>query len=191
MTHRILIIDDEKNIRTTLARGLDLEGFAVDGAEDGTSGLALLQSFAPDLVLLDLKLPDRDGLELLGELRQLAPSTAVIVMTGKGTVENAVRALKLGAIDFILKPVDFDLHLVVQGLADMFRIRCEDKGLRLEVLGLGNPPLLVRGDEAKLRQILINLLANAVKFTQRGGVTLKVSWSRSAPSPPHPPRPAP
>ncbi|MBI1949589.1 MAG: sigma-54-dependent Fis family transcriptional regulator [Deltaproteobacteria bacterium] len=112
MSHRVLIIDDEKNIRTTLARGLDLEGFVVEGAETGQGGLALADSFAPDLVLLDLKLPDMTGLDVLELLRGKADGPAVVMMSGHGTLDAAIRATRLGALDFLEKPVEMERLLL-------------------------------------------------------------------------------
>ena len=112
MSHRILIIDDEKNIRTTLARGLDLEGFAVDGAEDGRTGLLLVDKLQPDLVLLDLKLPDMTGLQVLEMLEQKPDAPPVVMMSGHGTLDAAVRATRLGAVDFLEKPVEMERLLL-------------------------------------------------------------------------------
>jgi DNA-binding NtrC family response regulator len=106
MSHRILLIDDEKNIRTTLARALDLEGFIVEGAESGQAGLNAILSHAPDLVLLDLKLPDIDGLTVLEKVRAgTTDPPPVVMMSGHGTLDAAVRATRLGAVDFLEKPV--------------------------------------------------------------------------------------
>jgi DNA-binding NtrC family response regulator len=112
MSHRVLIIDDEKNIRTTLARGLDLEGFVVEGAETGQAGLALTESFQPDLILLDLKLPDMTGLDVLEQVRARAEPPAVVMMSGHGTLDAAVRATRLGALDFLEKPVEMERLLL-------------------------------------------------------------------------------
>lgn len=113
MSHRILIIDDEKNIRTTLARGLDLEGFTVEGADAGLSGLAAIAANPPDLVLLDLKLPDIDGLTVLERLRAAMPEPpAVVMMSGHGTLDAAIRATRLGALDFLEKPIEFERLLL-------------------------------------------------------------------------------
>jgi len=117
MRHRILIIDDEKNIRTTLARALDLEGFIVDSAESGAAGLAKVVEFHPELVLLDLKLGDIDGLAVLERLKALPtspdhPLPSVVMMSGHGTVEAAIRATRLGALDFLEKPVEMERLLL-------------------------------------------------------------------------------
>jgi two-component system, NtrC family, nitrogen regulation response regulator NtrX len=112
VSHRVLIVDDEKNIRTTLARGLDLEGFVVEGAENGGGGLTLLQSFEPDIVLLDLKLPDMDGLDVLEKIKQREDAPPVVMMSGHGTLDAAVKATRLGAIDFLEKPVEMERLLL-------------------------------------------------------------------------------
>jgi two-component system, NtrC family, nitrogen regulation response regulator NtrX len=112
MAAHILIIDDEKNIRTTLARSLDLEGFQASGAEDGAQGLAAVSASSPDLVLLDLKLPDMTGLEVLAELHAKHPQVAVVMMSGHGTVDAAIKATRLGAIDFLEKPIEMERLLL-------------------------------------------------------------------------------
>jgi DNA-binding NtrC family response regulator len=112
MSARILIVDDEPNIRTTLRRALDLEGFDVLLAEDADSGVAAVIEGTPDLVLLDLKLPDRDGLWVIQQLQQLAEPPAVVMMTGHGSTDAAVEAMKLGALDFLEKPLAVDRLLV-------------------------------------------------------------------------------
>lgn len=108
MTHRILIIDDERNIHTTLGRGLELEGIAVESAFDGQGGLDKAAQWNPDLILLDLKLPDQNGLEVLDQLMAFEKPSAVVMMSGHGTLESAVQATRKGALDFLEKPVDID-----------------------------------------------------------------------------------
>jgi DNA-binding NtrC family response regulator len=105
MSHRILIVDDEPNIRTTLSRALDLEGFTVRSAQDAAEALALQAAFLPDLVLLDLRLPDHDGLWVIRKLQDLDSSPAIVMMSGHGTVDAALEATRLGAIDFLEKPI--------------------------------------------------------------------------------------
>ena len=108
MTHRILIIDDERNIHTTLGRGLELEGLTVESAFTGTEGLTKAGTWVPDLILLDLKLPDQNGLEVLDQLMAFETPPAVVMMSGHGTLESAVSATRKGALDFLEKPVDID-----------------------------------------------------------------------------------
>ncbi|MGH9510314.1 MAG: sigma-54-dependent transcriptional regulator, partial [Terriglobales bacterium] len=102
----VLVIDDESAIRESLETLLDLEGFEVETAENGEQGLARLGARPFDLVLLDLALPDRNGVEVLREIRDRDPLIPVIMITAYGTVENAVNAMQAGATNFIQKPWD-------------------------------------------------------------------------------------
>jgi len=114
---RILVVDDEPNIRGTLRRALDLEGFVVEVAEDGPTALALLDDFAADLVLLDLRLPGIDGLEVLSRIQQRKAPPPVVMMSGHGTLESAIAATRLGALDFLEKPLAVERLLVTVGNA--------------------------------------------------------------------------
>ncbi len=102
----VLIIDDEAEIRESLQTLLELEGYEVETAANGEQGLAKLGDRPFDLLLLDLALPDRNGIELLPEIRTLDPQISVIMITAYGTVEDAVRAMQAGAANFLQKPWD-------------------------------------------------------------------------------------
>src|SRR3974390_3440066 len=102
----VLIVDDESAIRESLQTVLELEGYAVDTAGDGAEGLARLAERPYDLVLLDFAMPERDGIEVLREIRERDSELAVIMITAYGTVENAVNAMQAGATNFIQKPWD-------------------------------------------------------------------------------------
>ena len=102
----VLIIDDEAAIRESLETLLEFEGYSVQSAETGEEGLARLGDTPYDLVLLDFALPDRNGLEVLAEIRSRDPQLPVIMITAYGTVDNAVRAMQNGATNFIQKPWD-------------------------------------------------------------------------------------
>jgi DNA-binding NtrC family response regulator len=102
----ILIIDDEAAIRESLETLLEFEGYSVESAETGEQGLAKIGQRPFDLVLLDYALPDRNGLEVLADIRERDPQLAVIVITAYGTVDNAVRVIQAGATNFIQKPWD-------------------------------------------------------------------------------------
>jgi len=108
MSAQILIVDDEALIRQSLGAALRQEGFGVSLAESGAEATRLLAADRPDVVVLDLVLGDLDGLDLLERLRTETPETKVIVITAYGSIETAVRAMKLGAYDFIRKPFEID-----------------------------------------------------------------------------------
>lgn len=104
MMKKVLIIDDEKNIRMTIKNCLDESSYQVDVAVNGEEGYNILKNEAYDLALLDIKMPGISGLELLKKMRDNQIKTDVVMMTAYGTIERAVEAMKLGAIDFMSKP---------------------------------------------------------------------------------------
>jgi two-component system nitrogen regulation response regulator GlnG len=110
---RILVVDDEESVRWALTKALERAGYAVDLAADGPSGSAAAANPVVDLVLLDVRLPGRDGLAVLRDLRTRRPDLPVIMMTAYGTLQVAVEAMKHGAYDYIGKPFDVDEVLLV------------------------------------------------------------------------------
>lgn len=115
MKFRILVIDDEKNIREGLQMALEDDGYEVLTAEDGTVGLQKALTEVVDLVITDLRMPGVGGQELLRRVTSETPGVPVIVLTGHGTVETAVEAMRMGAYDFLTKPLDLDrLSLLVK-----------------------------------------------------------------------------
>ncbi len=127
----ILIIDDELEIRESLQTLLELENYKAEGADCAESGLALLESTPYDLVLLDIGLPDRNGLEVLEEIRERDPNLPVIVITAHGTVNNAIRAMQVGASNFVAKPWDNEKLLADVGAA-VARRRAEEENQQLK-----------------------------------------------------------
>ncbi len=105
---RILIVDDEKNIVSSLTGILSDEGYEVSMTDDGVEALEIIQKDPPDLVLLDIWLPGMDGIEVLKTLKTYNPGVKVLIMSGHGTIDTAVKATKLGAQDFIEKPFSLD-----------------------------------------------------------------------------------
>jgi two-component system nitrogen regulation response regulator NtrX len=110
---RILVIDDESAIRDSLKMTLEYEGYEFIGAATGQEGLALVEREAPDLVLLDVKMPGMDGIEVLERLRSMNDALPVVVVSGHGTISTAVEATKKGAFDFIEKPFASERILVI------------------------------------------------------------------------------
>ena len=117
---RVLVVDDEKNIRLTLAAALDGLGLDVDLAADGREALERLEGGDVWLVFLDLRMPGLDGMAVLRRLRELQPEAHVVVITAHGTVQNAVEAMKLGAVDVLPKPFTPGQ---IRGLVDRLRRR--------------------------------------------------------------------
>src|SRR5450432_3156481 len=127
----VLIIDDEAEIRESLQTLLEMEGYQVETAASAQQGLICIGEHAFDLVLLDLALPDRNGLDLLSELRDHDPQLPVIMITAYGTVENAVRAIQSGAVNFIQKPWDNE-KLLADVRAAVGRHRAEEENIQLK-----------------------------------------------------------
>jgi DNA-binding NtrC family response regulator len=130
----ILVIDDDRIILDSLREFLSLEGFQTDGAEALKDALARLREENYSLVITDVSLPDGDGLELLDIIRKDYPQTVVIVITGYGTIESAVRAIKLGAYDYLTKPIiDDELRLVVERAIKQQSLISENQNLRCQL----------------------------------------------------------
>jgi two-component system nitrogen regulation response regulator NtrX len=128
---RILVIDDEAAIRDSLRMILEYEGYEVLQAATGDEGVKLVEREAPDLVFLDIKMPGMDGLEVLQKLRHLVETTPIVVVSGHATISTAVEATRLGAFDFIEKPLATDrLMVTVRNAVDSRRLRSENKSYR-------------------------------------------------------------
>jgi two-component system NtrC family response regulator/two-component system response regulator HydG len=128
---RIVVIDDEVNAAAALETLLQEDGYEVGRAHDARSGLAMLEKTEPDIVLTDLRMPGMDGLELLEKIKGIRPETMVIVMTAYGTVKTAVRAMKLGAEDYLSKPIDVEeLEVILQRTLEKKRLLEETRVLR-------------------------------------------------------------
>jgi len=132
MKGRILVVDDEEGIRDTLRLILEYEGYEYIEAADGTSALSLLTEEKPDLLLLDIKMPGMDGLELLRRLKEEGIDTQVVVISGHGTIATAVEATRLGAFDFLEKPLEREkLLLVIRNALKQKRLTEENRELKL------------------------------------------------------------
>ncbi|MCC7536958.1 MAG: sigma-54-dependent Fis family transcriptional regulator [Deltaproteobacteria bacterium] len=157
----ILVVDDEKNILVTLSRALRVEGYDVDVAGSVAIANEKVRSRAYDLLLLDVMLPDGDGIELLRKLREQGNDVPAIVMSGHGSIETAVNATKLGAHDFLEKPLATEkLLLTLENTLGFYRLKTENRELR-ERTGATDGLL---GDSAPMRELRdkIRLAARAV-----------------------------
>jgi len=131
---KILIIDDEAPIRASLREILEYEDFLVSEAEDGAEGVKLAGKFAFDVIFCDIKMPKMDGLEVLEILMEKGTSSRVIMISGHGTVETAVQAIKQGAFDFIQKPLDLNrILLTVRHALDQGQLEAETERLTRKI----------------------------------------------------------
>ena len=136
MPDQVLIVDDEQSILRLVSDILTDEGFVARRAADAERALAEIGRDLPDMVLLDISMPRRDGLDLLEQLRSDWPGLPVVMMSGHGTVEAAIRATRLGAYDFLEKPLSYDkLLLCVRHVLDSARLARENERLRDEIRG--------------------------------------------------------
>ena len=127
MSGTVLIVDDERTFARAVRAFLVESGYEAEVAPDAEQALAMLETLRPDVVFSDLRLPGLSGVELLRRIREFDPSIAVIIMTAYGTIEGAVEAVKLGAFDYLKKPVDLE---ELKLLADRAR---EHSQLQLEL----------------------------------------------------------
>jgi two-component system, NtrC family, response regulator AtoC len=131
---RILLIDDEEMIRDLLREMLHRKGYTIETAENGKGALALLEANAYDLVITDLRLPDISGMKVLAEAKKKSPDLGVIMITGYGSIKNAVKAMKQGAFDYITKPFDLEeIEMVVQKYFQFVNLVDENAYLRSEL----------------------------------------------------------
>ncbi len=131
MKPRILVIDDEPAIRDSLKMVLEYEGYEVMQAATGEEGVKLVEREAPDLVFLDIKMPGMDGMEVLQKLKHMVENTPIVVFSGHGSINAAVEATRLGAFDFIEKPLDTNrLMVTVRNAVDTRRLKTENRTYR-------------------------------------------------------------
>jgi two-component system response regulator PilR (NtrC family) len=134
MPEKILVVDDEQIIRESLSFILSKEKYEVNEAENGKIAYELLKNTSYDLVITDLEMPEMKGIELLGEIKRMNLQTSTIVITAYGSMETAIAALRNGASDYILKPVEFDELLIkVKKLFEMRDLHLENRILRKEL----------------------------------------------------------
>ncbi|MFT3844380.1 MAG: sigma-54 dependent transcriptional regulator [Lacibacter sp.] len=146
----ILIIDDEKAIRKTLGEILSYEGYKIDDAENGEEGLKKIKAKEYDVVLCDIKMPRIDGIEFLEKAREISPDTPVIMISGHGTIETAVEAVKKGAFDYVAKPPDLNrLLITIRNAMDRQTLVTETKVLKRKVSKVQE----MIGDSIALRKI--------------------------------------
>jgi DNA-binding NtrC family response regulator len=148
---RILVIDDERSIRNTLKDILGFEGYQVELAENGIIGIGLVRSTDFDIILCDIKMPEMDGLEVLEQIMQIKPESTMVMISGHGTIDTAVEAIKKGAFDFIEKPLDLNrLLITLRNASDKTALIKETKNLRQKV----TKKFEIIGDSPSIRKVL-------------------------------------
>ena len=135
----ILIVDDEKAIRRTLKEILEYEKYKIDEASDGVEGLSMIKKNAYDVVILDIKMPKMDGMEVMEEIKNSGIDVPVIMLSGHGNIDTAVEAVKKGAFDYISKPPDLNrLLITIRNAMDKSTLITETKVLKRRVKGTKN-----------------------------------------------------
>ena len=148
--HSILIVDDQASIRQSLQGVLEDEGYSAAAADGGEACLAILRKRTCDVVLLDVWLPGMDGLETLQKIRELESAPEVIMISGHGTIETAVRATKLGAYDFLEKPLSIDKTLIlIKNAIDSKRLREENRDLKRQLV----PRSVIEGESIPMKAL--------------------------------------
>lgn len=151
---RVLVAEDHPRTRHAWAELIASWGFKVEAAEDGQRAVDLIASFEPHIVLLDLKLPIKDGLGVLGEIRQRGLPITTIVISGEGDIPDAVQAIKLGAYDYLRKPVDPPrLRQMLNNLSEHLAISEENQRLRLRLMGAGELGPII-GQSQAMRRVM-------------------------------------
>ena len=147
----ILVVDDEKNIRTHLSTYLGSLGHRVETADDGAQALALLGRLAPDVVFSDVRMAGMDGMELLREVRRRRPEAVVVLMTAYATIAGAVEAMREGAYDYLVKPFSLDeVGLLVERVLEVHGLRQENRRLRTAV----EEPALLESASPAMQRVL-------------------------------------
>ncbi len=129
--YNILIIDDEQTQREVLTGYLKKKGYHILSADSGEEGIKLVKQNAVDIVLSDFKMPDKTGLEVLEEVKKINPEISFVIITAYSTVETAVKAMRMGAYDYISKPVDLDeLDLLIEKIIENRSLKSEIRNLK-------------------------------------------------------------
>jgi len=179
ITGNILIIDDEASLRHSLTRILKIAHFDVTTAEDGRQALSLVNASTYDLVYLDIRLPDLDGLQVLKEIRKRYPALPVILLTAYGSLQTALEALRLGATDYLLKPLDPEVLVArTRIILEEQAVERRRREIREEITSLQNE---LRNLETGRLQASPSLPAPSPgeRFLKRGSLILDIQTRRA------------
>ncbi|MDP3787537.1 MAG: response regulator, partial [Candidatus Omnitrophota bacterium] len=152
---RILVVDDDKDLRFNLSSILKDEGYDVLAVEDGREALKTVQRNCPNLVLLDIRLPSMNGMEILEKFKRIDKDLIIIMLTADAEVKDAVKAMKLGAFDYVTKPFDNEeLILIIKKALHTQYLSREVKSLRKKLGRVPAPIEEVMGDSPRINQVL-------------------------------------
>ncbi len=188
-TCRVLVVDDEENVRRLLHAVLVREGHEVDLAENGQTAIQSFQKTVPDIVLMDIRMPDLSGLDVLQKMRALRSDATIILMTAFATVETAVEAIRRGAFDYIIKPFDLnEVKLLIDRALQMQRMKQEINLLHRELSDsfqwghfLTNSPKMMElcRDTAKIAQSAANVLITGESGTGKELIAKAIHYNSS------------
>lgn len=167
MIPTLLIVDDEPTVCLALRRFFEAKKYRILEAGTASKGLSLFQKEDPEVILLDLKLPDGDGIALLDQIRAHNPETAVIMITGKGTIESAVTAMKRGATDYLTKPIDLEeVEILVAKAVEILELKRENLYYKNKVrIKEADAPIPGTCPQIKHLNLIVNLLAENPQTT--------------------------
>ena len=173
----VLLVDDHALLRERLARALRSRGYDVRTAANADEAVALAQEESPELAVVDLKMPDRSGLECVRDLHALDPATRIVVMTGYGSIATAVEAMRLGAVNYLQKPVDVDDILAAFERAAAPPLAAPETDYQ--------PPSLARAEWEHIHRVLADCSGNISEAARRLGLhrrTLQRKLAKHAPN---------
>jgi len=154
----LLLVDDDETLRERLARALRARGYEVVTAGSGAEGIALAAEESPELAVVDLRMPDLSGIEVLRSLRARDPATRILILTGYGSIATAVEATRLGAIGYLPKPVDAD------------EIVAAFEGQGAATADSGETPSLARAEWEHIQRVLADCGGNVSEAARRLGI---------------------
>jgi two-component system response regulator HydG len=157
MKEKILVVDDEQSHRTMLRAVLTKEGYDISEADDGNSAVKAVEDESFDLILMDIRMTDMDGIEAMGEIKKMSPSIPIIMMTAYASVKTAVEALKSGAYDYLTKPLDIDeLKILIKKALEYYRLQEENVFLKERLADRFNFSRII-GKSRRMKELFENL----------------------------------
>jgi two-component system response regulator RegA len=156
----ILIVEDDAAFRTVLVRAFRDRGFEAVGAEDGQSALTIARADSPEMAVVDLRLPDGSGLDVVRELKKIDPSTVIVVLTGYGSIATALESIRLGALHYLTKPTDAERILTAFSLG----LSARPKDLTVDT------PSLARVEWEHIQRVLADCDGNVSEAARKLGM---------------------